>query len=392
MNELIDRVLALVDKDRIKETFFDLVKIPSPTGAGRPLAERYADILREIGCSDVKLIDTVGWPDAPCVVGWRRGKQAGPTLHFNGHLDHAHQPHVSPYVDGDKVAGRGAADMKFGLAGMVELVRVLNLAGADLPGDLLLSGHDMHEGPIGHGEGVRSLVGHGYVGDAVVVAEGSRDAVYPVGKSSCFFKIDLKRHGASMHELVVSPGTPNLLEIGGAVVVALTALKQRVAQRVDSATGAESMFLSILQSGDFYNRLPTSCHIVGIRRLPPEVQRSDVAQEIRQVVESVTAGMPIEVIVDGTEGNDGFRISPDEKIVRDLCYGYEAVHGKHLALGVQHFGADNAKFINLGGVPAVGYGLDLTRAHSELEWMDVGDVAAMVKVLLVTTLHYFGLA
>jgi len=392
MNDLSRKLISLVQKDRIRDTLFELVRIPSPTGNVRQFAEHFAGALRDVGLTDVQLIETPGFDNSPGVVGWRRGG-AGPTLHFNGHMDHIHQPHVAPYVEGDIVYGRGAADMKFGLAGMIELVRVLNDAGLTLPGNLLLSGHDLHEGPVGHSEGVRNLIAHGFVGDAVIVTEGPKDAVYIGNISNSLFYVDLIWPGDSIHELTIPAGTPNLVEIGGEVVTALTALKARVQQRVDPLLGNERMFLGILRAGDFYNRLPTACHIVGTRRFPPETKREDVEAEIRQAVMSVVKDLPIQVQVDATsEGNDGFRISPDLPLVKMLRAAYEEVHGRPLPLGVQMFGADNAKFINIGKVPAVGYGNDLTKAHADLEWCDAGRVAEIVQVWLVTTLKFFGLA
>lgn len=393
MNDLARRLTGLVDKKRIQATLFEMVNIPSPTGNARRFAEYFAGLLRDIGLTDVQLIETEGWPNSPSVVGWRRGRAGSPTLHFNGHMDHIHQAHVAPYLDGDKVVGRGAADMKYGLAGMVELVRVLNEAGVELPGNLLLSSHDLHEGPWGHSEGVRSLIEHGFIGDAVIVTEGPKHAVYVGNISNSLFTIELKWEGDSIHELTIPPGTPNLVEIGAKVVVALTELKERIIQRRDELLGPERMFMGILQAGDFYNRLPTSCRIVGTRRFPPEVKRTDVEQEIREAVLAVTKDWPIVVHVDATsQGNDGFRLSPDEPLVKMLRAAYEEVHGKPLPLGAQLFGADNAKFINWGHVPAVGYGNDLTRAHADLEWCDVNDVVEVVQVLLVTTLKFFGLA
>jgi acetylornithine deacetylase/succinyl-diaminopimelate desuccinylase-like protein len=393
MNELATKLTRLVNKERIKSTLFEMVKIPSPTTHARPFAEYFAGVLRGVGMTDVQLIETPNWPESPSVVGWRRGAAGGPTLHFNGHMDHIHQEHVAPYIEGDLVYGRGSADMKFGLAGMVELVRVLNDAGVQLPGNLLLSGHDMHEGPWGHSEGVRNLIERGFVGDAVIVTEGPKDAVYIGNTSNALFHIDLKWEGASIHELTIPDGTPNLLEIGGAVVVALTELKQRVIARQDPLLGHERMFLGILRSGDFYNRLPTSCHIVGTRRFPPETTRVEVEREIRAAVMAGVGDAPIEVKVDATsEGNDGFRISPDMPLVQMLRASYAEVHGRPLPLGVQLFGADNAKFLNWGKTQAVGYGNDLTKAHADLEWCDVNRVVEIVQVWLVTTLKYFKLA
>jgi len=389
MNDLAKKLLALVDKDRIKGTLFDLVRVPSPTGEVGAFANHFAAELKDAGVTDVKLVETKGWPNSPSVVGRRRGVSSRPTLHFDAHMDHIRHDHVQPYMEGDRIVGRGAADMKFGLAAIIELIRVLRAI--ELPGDLLVTGHDLHEAPIGHGEGVRTLIREGYLGDAVIVVEGPKDEIYLNGKSNSIFEIDLKLRGGSVHELNATRDMPNLIEIGADTARALKGLQNRLSQRCEDVLGPETLFLGMLRAGDFYNRLPKSCNIVGTRRFPPETERTDVEQELRDAVVSVTCGLPIEVRVDASRGDDGFRLSADEPIVKTVRSAYQEVTGRPLPIGIQLFAADNAKFINWGHVPCVGYGIGLERAHADLEWCDINDVVHVVRVLLVTTLNFFGL-
>lgn len=387
----VEELLSLVDERRLRDTLFELVCIPSPTGHVSDLAIHLAGIWRGLGLSDVELVETPGWENSPSVVAWRRGVAGGPTLHFNGHLDHIHQAHVPPYLDGDRVVGRGSADMKSGLACMIEVARVLSESGLALPGDLLFTSHDLHEAPIGYGDGVRTLIERGFTGDAVIVTEGPPHEFYVAGKSNSVFEVDVSWAGDPIHELNVTPEMPNMLEVGADVVLALRGLRERVAQRVDDLLGPESLFLGILRSGDFYNRLPTSCHITGTRRFPPETRRADVEAELRDVVRSAVGDRPVVVHVDAGTGNDGFRISEDEPIARALRTGYARATGSELPLGIQLFGADNAKFISWGGVPAVTHGVGLAQAHAELEWCAGGDLVRVTRVFLATILEFYGL-
>jgi succinyl-diaminopimelate desuccinylase len=389
MTDTLQRLLSLVDRQRLRDTLYDLVCVPSPTGQARPVANRLAEIWRELGLSDVELIETPGWSNSPSVVGWLRGQGNGPVLHFNGHMDHIHQAHVAPYLDGERVVGRGAADMKSGLACMIELARVLQAAGVELPGDLLFSSHDLHEDPIGHGEGVRTLIEHGFTGDAVVVAEGPPHEFFVAGKSNSLVEIDLQWAGDPIHELNVTPEMPNLIEVGADVVLALRELKGRIAARVDDLFGPESFFLGILRAGDFYNRLPTRCHITATRRFPPETRRFDVEAEIRDAVRAAVGDRPVQALVDASTGNDGFRISADEPIAAALRGAYAQVTGRELPLGIQLFGADNAKFIAWGGTPAVAHGVGLAQAHAELEWCDARDLERVTHVFLATVMKFY---
>jgi succinyl-diaminopimelate desuccinylase len=129
-------------RERLIEATLELVNIPSVTGDERELAhhlERWSLTLPHVSRDDIirsgnNLV--VGQPDGrrPCVA-------------LAGHLDTV-PPHPSdppPRVDGNRVYGRGASDMKGGLAVMQTLFENLDLD--RLPFCLLLLLYDREEGP-----------------------------------------------------------------------------------------------------------------------------------------------------------------------------------------------------------------------------------------------------
>ena len=64
-----------------------------------------------------------GHPDRPSLLAWHTGFPPGPCLLLNGHVDTVGVAGMagpfSPRIDGDRLFGRGAADMKGGVAGVV---------------------------------------------------------------------------------------------------------------------------------------------------------------------------------------------------------------------------------------------------------------------------------
>jgi acetylornithine deacetylase/succinyl-diaminopimelate desuccinylase-like protein len=138
-----------VQKGRLVETALKLNAARRPAGDAGEAADCLVGILSDDGFS-VEQPDG-GHPRAPAVA-VRFGKR-GRTLQFNGHLDTVHLPFVPPRIEGGRITGSGAADMKSGLAAAVEALRALR--DSELlarEGTVLLTAHDLHEAPwrFGH--------------------------------------------------------------------------------------------------------------------------------------------------------------------------------------------------------------------------------------------------
>jgi acetylornithine deacetylase len=140
--------------------------------------------LRTLGCA----IDRWEvYPGRPDLVGTVRG-DGGPearSLILNGHIDvvpagdpaaWTHPPFAAEIADG-KIWGRGAVDMKGGVAAMIAAVEAIQRAGVRLQGDVFLeSVVDEETG----GPGTAQTVEHGYRADAAIVVEPTDFAIQPV--------------------------------------------------------------------------------------------------------------------------------------------------------------------------------------------------------------------
>ena len=156
----------------------DVCSIDSVWGNERPLAEAAAGRLREWGCDEVALVESM--PDRPSVGARLRGTGGGRSLVLNGHIDiyelsedWTRDP-FQPAVEDGRVYGAGIADMKAGTAAALAAVR--RIAGSDARprGDVVFQGVSCHfEG----GVGTRSLCAAGFVGDAAVDCEPSSNTI-----------------------------------------------------------------------------------------------------------------------------------------------------------------------------------------------------------------------
>jgi len=185
----LDPVLNEIDRrrDEIVALARDLIRFPTvnpPGEAYRPCAEFLGERLKRRGF-DVTYIRAEGAPGDNDkyprinVVGRREGSRPGPCLHFNGHLDVVQTGagwSLDPFegvVREGKLYGRGACDMKGGLAAAVVAVEALIDSGIELPGALEISG-TVDEESGGYG-GVAYLAERGWFSkprvDHVIIPE-----------------------------------------------------------------------------------------------------------------------------------------------------------------------------------------------------------------------------
>jgi len=127
--------------DALRDTLLALTRIPSPIGEEAELCDHVeARLSRSLGGDSISRFH-----DSLIVRAAQRPNT--PRIALVGHLDTVRTQHDgAPRVEGNLLYGAGAADMKSGLAIMIELVERLDLAA--LPCDLTLIFYEREEGPF----------------------------------------------------------------------------------------------------------------------------------------------------------------------------------------------------------------------------------------------------
>ena len=264
MRTVIDELTSRVSAERLRDLTLSMVRIPSPTGDSVEVSEFYADVVRDLGLP-VEIVRD--YPDSPSTIARYGDDPRGPTLTLDGHLDTIHAAHAEPYLDQNRIYGRGAGDMKSGIAAMIEATRILIESGTKLKGNLVLVTHSLHEAPVGHMEALKDLVARGdlFV-DAALVAEGGFDALAIRGKGQALFEIDITRQGEVLHENVARPrGVPNPLDYAVRLAGRMLERDREMARHSDPLLGPETFFLGQVHGGDFFNRLPTRAFLNPIK-------------------------------------------------------------------------------------------------------------------------------
>jgi acetylornithine deacetylase/succinyl-diaminopimelate desuccinylase-like protein len=368
-----------VDASRLRDLTLELVECHSPTGDTADVARLYARRLEELGL-EVELLDEV-FPATPIVVGRLRGGEPGPTVVLNGHLDTVPIPHEAPRLDGDTIYGRGSADMKGALACAAEAAAVVAGRGG-FPGELVIVAIGLHEAPSGRGEDLTWLLREGgFAADYAVVCELAGDSFVAAHMGQATVEIEITRPGMPTHELQTPKGTPHPLMAAGKVIEAIAARNAELVATEHPWVGAETYFLGELHGGDFYNRFPTTCRLVGTRRWQPGKPLAEVREEYEALLAPLAAETGCTIELDLRLVRDSYRIDPEEKLAVALREAYREVTGAEQALIGMKVVADGAIF-HQAGIPTVYHGPIGTGAHADVETMDVPELVRATRVYL----------
>jgi len=322
------------------------------------------------------------FPATPIVIGRLQGGLPGPSVVLNGHLDTVPIPHAPARVENGSVYGRGSADMKGALACAAETARVLKQAGS-FPGELVIVAIGLHEAPGGRGEDLTWLLReHGFRCDFAVVCELSGDTFVAAHMGQATVEITIEREGMVTHELKTSPGMPHPILAAGRVIQAIEARNAELASVEHPWVGAETYFVGEVHGGDFYNRFPTSCRVVGTRRWAPGNTLEAVEAEFLALLESIAAetGCSIELDLELVRG--AYSIDPEHPLSVALRAGYADVTGAELPLVGIKVVADAAVFQGEAAIPTVYHGPAGSGAHADVEAMPIAELARATRVYL----------
>lgn len=369
-----------VDADRLRDLTLELVQVESPTGDTADVARLYARRLVEIGM-EVEVLDEA-FPATPIVIGRLSGGEPGPTVVLNGHLDTVPIPHDPPRVEDGLIYGRGSADMKGALACAAEAARIVKASGA-FPGELVVLATGLHESPGGRGEDLAWLLReHGFTADAVVVCELGGDTFIAAHTGCATFEIVVSRGGEATHELKTEAGTPHPIVAAGKVIEAVAARSDELAAVEHRLVGSDTYFFGEVHGGDFYNRFPTTCRLVGTRRWAPGSTIADADREFRALLAGVAAETGCAIDLDLRLVREAYEIDPEHPLSLALRSAYADVTGVELPISGGKLVADAAFFNGDCGIPAVYHGPMGSGAHGDVESIPIAELVRATRVYL----------
>jgi succinyl-diaminopimelate desuccinylase len=342
------------------------------------------------------------------VLGRLEGPQRRPVLHFNGHMD------VVPVGPGwstnpfggeirtGRIFGRGASDMKGGIAAQIYAVEAIRRAGLRLQGTVEQSGVVDEESTGNRNAGMGYLVERGYVSSErtnyVVITEplnvdniclGHRGAIW--GEITTFGR---QSHGSTPEQGI------NAIEHMASFINEVTyELKPCLRQRLNSqpvvppSASAASISFNMVQGGINTNSVPDSCTVAFDRRLVMDEKLDDARCELQAILERLACTIP------------GFRYSYKERyatlptwvsantpLVHAFTSAIQEVIGRAPGY-VSSPGTDDQRFVtrNAGIEQCIVYGPgEITQAHIVDEALALDDLLTAIKVMALATATLLG--
>jgi acetylornithine deacetylase len=344
-------------------------------GAGEiRIAEFIADWAGRNGLGAEVLEETSG---RPSVLVRARGTGGGRTLLLCGHIDTVNVEGMpgahAPRVDGDRLHGRGAYDMKSGVA--AALIAAREAARAGLRGDVLVAAvADEEHASLGVQEALRNVQA-----DAAIVTEPTELELVVAHKG--FVWIEVEVSGVAAHGSRPHLGVDAIVK-AGPVLTGIGTLDAGLGERTHPLLGRGSVHASVIEGGVELSSYPARCVIGLERRTLPGETGADIEREVEQLLDACRAVDPdLQAEQRTLLVREPFEVPEDSEIVSAVSVAATEVLGRPPKIAGASYWAD-AAFIAAAGIPTVMFGPSGEGAHAIEEWVSLADTESVTRTLI----------
>jgi len=301
----------------------------------------------------------------PSVVVRAPGRGGGRSLLLCGHLDTVGVGDMfEPFearVDGDRLHGRGAFDMKAGVA--AALIACRAAAQLDLAGDVIVACVADEE----HASlGVQEVLADGLIADAAIVTEPTLEEVVIAHKGFVWSEVTFR--GLAAHGSRPDDGVDAITKAGPALV-RLAALDTTLGVMLHPLLGRGSVHASTIRGGAELSTYPGEC-VLGIeRRTLPGETAATVEAELTGLLAGLDATSRTLLV------REPFSVDPAAEIVQLVT----------ARAGTRTTGAPywtDAAFLGAAGIPTVLYGPHGEGAHAAEEWVSLSSTETVARTLV----------
>lgn len=419
MDKVIEQLLDQVDERQTEliDLLSKLIEYQTPAPPARNtqgIQNFIANYLRQLGFT-TDMWDV--YPNDPNVVGVKKGTQfvTHQSLIINGHVDVAEvrqdeQWQTDPFqptIIGDAIIGRGAADMKGGLAGALFAIKLLHEAKINLPGDLLFQsviGEEVGEA------GTLQCCERGYDADFALVVDTSDLHIQGQGgvitgwitiKNSNTF------HDATRRNMIHAGGglaEASAIEKMMKIIEGLQELERHWAvtkQYKGCPPGTNTINPAVIEGGRHAAFIADECRLWITVHFYPDETHEQVSKEIEEHLIRVAKADPwlrhhlptfewggSSMIEDRGEIFPALEVDPNHEAVHILASSHQKVHEREVMIDVSPSVTDGGWFGN-AGIPAAIYGPGhFYHAHAVNEQLSIKQLTQFTKTMIHFIYHW----
>lgn len=417
-SEILAAVAASRDESIVR--LMALVRYPSLLGqeddAQAHMARSFEDLglqVREFAIDHEKIRQHPGYSPALIsyagrrnVVGLHqpRGPVRGRSLILNGHIDVVPvgyeglwtTPPFEPRIDGDRVYGRGANDMKAGIVSYTMAMAVLQRLGWEPAAPVILQSVIEEECT---GNGALACLVEGYTADAALIPEPTEEAV--VCAQMGVLWLGLEVFGLPVHAMRAHTGVSALDFVRYMVDELRTLERQWNAPSQRHAAYCHhahpiNFNLGRLQGGEWNSSVSTHARADLRIGYYPGRTAADVKAEVEAFLAAAHARHPnaaslsYNIVYGGFQG-DGLVVDMAQPVIQTLLGSHASVRG-NAADTVALTATTDLKFFHLyGNIPCTCYGPRGGSAHGIDEWVSVQSMLDITAVYALFIARWCGL-
>ena len=397
----------------------ELVRIPSLPGEEGKASSILASKLEALGMQVVHLpVNPDALQDHPAfcddgfpydnrsnVIGILQGQNPsnGRSLVLNGHTDVVSPGDEdlwsdSPWsgkIDNGRIFGRGAADMKSGLAAGIFALEALIQSGIQFDGDLMVQ---CVAGEETGGCGTLATIVEGYKADAAVIIEPTRLTICPVQSGALSFRLTIK--GKSVHACMKNKGI-SAIEKFIPLFQAVEAFNMDRHKHYQNPLYPDPLnvaptCINVVNAGDWPSTVPDKLEADGRFGVFPDESVGKAKDHFETMIQQAAKKDPwLKQHPPEIEWREG-QFEPgqtmlDAPIIKTIANCHQAIVGKKTGMEGVTYGSDLRLFTNHASIPAVLYGPgNVLDAHTVDESISIAEVMQATKILALTICEWCG--
>lgn len=403
-------------REEIVQFCCELIKIPSVSGQEKEIQQFVAEHLKKMGLEvrmwDPDLTEMKKHPGyvetgkdyrgRPNVIGVLKGKGGGKSIILNGHTDVVIPEPLDEWsydpwggeISNGKIYGRGACDMKGGIAGMIKALEILLDLGLYPTGDVTL---EVVVDEEESGNGTLASILKGYNADAAIFCEPSWCKIMLAHRGASFWRIYVEGKGAHagvMHEGISAVDKALIIYQAIQDLGKIRNKKVKNHPLYSNYPIPAPLCIGKIKSGEWPSAVPEKCVLEGTIEFVPGEKLDKVRAELEDVVRmAAQKDLWLRTHLPKLEWFGlhfpAVETSSQHSLVKTFEEAYFEIKGEKAQISGFPGGCDMRLRILYSRTPSIIFGPgDISRAHRVDEFIEIEELILFTKILALGLLKW----